>query len=186
MFERFTEDTLHHFAAKFCKLYPLDETILYNKLVIPIIKNGKTIGVALRDTTGKFIPKWLYQPSGLQINSLLYNFDNILDMYGNNEISEVILVEGIFDVWAYYEIGVTNVIAIFGSSLKEEQYKMLLKLPLNITLSFDNDDAGKKCTKEVMKKFKNKSEIKVIDLPVGYDPADCTKEQLLSAYLNRT
>jgi DNA primase len=102
-----------------------------------------------------------------------------------HKLNEIILVEGIFDVWAYHEIGIDNVMAVFGSSLKEEQYKTLLKTGKDITTSFDNDKAGQKCTQEVLKKFKNKAELHVIDLPEDHDPADCTPETLRQAYLSR-
>lgn len=186
VFDRFPAETIEHYDATFCKLYPLEESMLYNKLVIPIIKNDIRVGVALRDTTGHYFPKWIYQPKGLKTGKLLYNFDTILDMYGNDEITDVVLVEGIFDVWAYHQIGIDNVVAVFGSSLKEEQYNMLLTLPLNIIMSFDNDDAGHKCAKETAKKFKNKTQIYNVLLPDEYDPANCSKDQLMDAYLNRT
>lgn len=185
-FSRFSEDTLRHYNAKFCKLYPIEESMLYHKLVIPIIKDEKCVGVALRDVTGTFTPKWFFQPTGLKTGSLLYNFDTVLELCKNNEITEVILVEGIFDVWAYHEIGIDNVIAVFGSTLKEEQYKMLLRLPLNIVMSFDNDEAGIKCTKETARLFKNKTRLYNVNLPMGCDPSDCTKDQLREAYMMRT
>ena len=52
MFSRFADDTIRHFNGLFCKLFPTDNSILYNKLVIPIEDNHRCVGVALRDTTG--------------------------------------------------------------------------------------------------------------------------------------
>jgi DNA primase len=182
-FKRFPEVTLEYYSASFCNLYPTINSMLYNKLVIPIFQDEKIVGVALRDTSGTFIPKWFYQPTGLKINSLLYNIDYITK--NSDSLQEVILVEGIFDVWAYHEIGIDNVVAIFGSSLKDEQYKQLLKLPLNIVMSFDNDDAGRKCARETAKKFRNKTQVYNIELPDGKDPGDCTQDELLDVYLKR-
>ena len=182
-FNRFPKDVLEFYGARFCTLYPTDNSMLRHKLVIPIIQNGYTCGVALRDTTGTSTPKWFYQPYGLKINSLLYNYDTVVQ--SAHEYEDVILVEGIFDVWAYHMAGIDNVVAIFGSKLKEEQYRMILKLPLNVIMSFDADEAGRKCASEVAKKFKNKTGVLNIELPDGKDPADCSKEELLNAYLNR-
>ena len=153
--------------------------------MIPIYIKGKCVGVALRDTTGKYMPKWFYQPTDLKIRNCLYNIDTVVKLVEQNETNEVILVEGIFDVWAYHELGIENAVAVFGSTLKEEQYKELLKLNVNIVMSFDNDKAGNKCTKDTMKRFRNKAEVYLIQLPDGFDPADCTKDELMSAYLNR-
>jgi DNA primase len=184
-FTRFPRETLSFYRTSFCKVYPTEEMLLYNKLVIPIYFQGVLYGVALRDTSGHAKQKWYYQPDGLQIRHLLYNYDVAMKAIKEHKLNEIILVEGIFDVWAYHEIGIDNVMAVFGSSLKEEQYKTLLKTGKDITTSFDNDKAGQKCTQEVLKKFKNKAELHVIDLPEDHDPADCTPETLRQAYLSR-
>lgn len=181
-FTRFNTEIINFYNAKFCTFYPTEQTIMKNKLVIPVYDEKKCIAVALRDTTGTFTPKWLYQPKGVKLTNILYNLNLALQQ----ETDEIILVEGIFDVWAYHRTGIDNVVAIFGSSVSEEQYKILLKTGRNIVMSFDNDEAGIKCTKKAVKQFMNKTEILFINLPEGKDPADCTKEELLDAYLKRT
>lgn len=183
-FNRFLKETLEHFSSKFCNLYPLESTIVYNKLVIPIYNNTTLVGVALRSTANNVFPKWLFQPRELQVGRILYNL-NAAKHY-IREQNEVIIVEGIFDVWAFYEIGILNVVAIFGSKIKQEQYATLLKLNTTVTLCFDNDSAGLKGTDNAIKVLKNKTELKTIDLPKDKDPADCSKEELLNAYLKRT
>lgn len=186
-FNRFDEDVLKNFSLGFAKVYPTENGLLYNKLVIPLHKDDKIVGAALRDTTGKGIPKWYYVPEGLKVSHLLYNLDNIeKDIENGVMIDELILVEGIFDVWAYYRIGITNVVAVFGSSVSEEQMKKLLELNVDITLSFDNDRAGQKATKKTIAIFKNKVSIKQIQLHEGFDPCDESEEDLLQAYLARS
>ena len=181
-FTRFDEETIAYYDAKFCTLFPTENAMLKHKLVIPIYDKGTTIAVALRDTTGTFFPKWFYQPKGVKLNSILYNFDRAVEQSAD----ELILVEGIFDVWAYHRAGLNNAVAIFGSTVSDEQYKKLLRTGKNIILSFDNDNAGKKCTKKAVEQFWNKTELTVVTLPEDKDPADCTKDELLNAYLNRT
>lgn len=184
-FTRFSQQTLQHYNARFCKVYPTDDGLLYNKLVIPIEMNGVNHGVALRDVTGQYNPKWLYQPKGIEIRTLLYNFDKAIEFAKQHKQQELILVEGIFDVWAYHNIGLDNVVAIFGSSLKQEQTNILLKSGFDLTLSFDNDDAGNKCSDKVTKELKYKVDLKKITLPKGNDPADCSEETLKECYLIR-
>ena len=181
-FTRFETETIKFYNAKFCTLYPTERGFLRNKLVIPIQnENNTTVGVALRDTTGKAFPKWFYQPVGIKTSELLYNFN----YFTNHNAEEIILVEGIFDVWAYHQIGIDNACAIFGSSISKEQYKKILSTGLPITLSFDNDAAGQKCTKQAKELFHNKASLYFPILPKGKDPADCSKDELLTAYLNR-
>ena len=181
-FNRFDEDILTKYNAKFCNVYPTENGILYNKLAIPLYKNNVLVGCALRDTTGQGKPKWYYVPKGINVSTILYNFDYIEK---NEDITEVILVEGIFDVWAYAKAGIYNVVAIFGSSLSEEQVKLLLRLNIDITLSFDNDTAGNKATEKAIKLLRNKVTLRKIELKEGHDPDDETEEDLINAYLNR-
>lgn len=183
-FNRFDKEVIEFYQAKFCKVYPIEDSLLYNKLVIPLEMNGVLYGVALRATDERK-PKWLYQPKHLKIRELLYNYDLAMQTIVRNGLTELILVEGIFDVWAYHNIGIDNVVAIFGSSLKKEQVSLILKSAIDLVLSFDNDDAGNKCTNEVLSIFKNKADMKTVPLPNGTDPADCKPEDLLQYYLAR-
>ena len=186
-FTRFDEETLNFYKSKFCKLFPTENGYLYNKLVIPLYENKKLIGCALRDTTGKVKPKWFYTPEHIKVSRILYNYDLVKDLTEkNSDITEIILTEGIFDVWAYHKAGIDNAMAVFGSSLSDEQIKLILQLNLDVTLSFDNDKAGNKATDKAIKVLKNKVTVKKINLPEGKDPADIETEELLKAYLNRT
>ena len=89
-------------------------------------------------------------------------------------------------MWAYHEIGIDNVVAIFGSSISEEQYRKLMLLGTDITLSFDNDEAGNKCKEKTAKKFNNKAIINLINLPENCDPDDINRNELKGCYMNRT
>lgn len=185
-FTRFKPETLKEFGAQFCNIYPIEDKVLYNKLMIPIVYENILCGVALRDTSGNQNYKWYYAPTGLYIRNILYNYDNAIKHIEENNLNEIILVEGIFDVWAYHEAGIYNAVAIFGSSLKHTQYKTIIKSGLNIVLSFDNDEAGIKCTREVKKQLKYKASVKTISLPEGKDPADIGREELISTYMARS
>ena len=185
-FMRFDEDVLTFYGAKFCDLFPSETGFLYNKLVIPLFENNKIIGCALRDTTGNFTPKWYYTPEHIKISRILYNYDLVRDLTEQySDITEIILTEGIFDVWAYHRIKLNNAVAVFGSSLSDEQIKLILQLNLDVTLSFDNDKAGNKAREKAKKAFKNKVTLRDVILPEGKDPADLPEEELLKAYLER-
>lgn len=184
-FVRFDEEAIHYYDAKFCKVYPTEDKLLYNKMVIPLYFHGVLCGVALRalDNRGN---KWVYQPKHLPIREMLYNYDVAMNTIKANKLTEIILVEGFFDVWAYHRIGIDNVVSIYGSSLKKEQEKLILQMGIDtVILSFDNDDAGIKCTNDVIDRFRNKCEVKKISLPDGCDPADMNPDELLQCYLKR-
>ena len=116
---------------------------------------------------------------------MFYNYDNAMDYVKANHMQEIILVEGIFDVWSYYELGIENTMAILGSSLSKQQGDLLLKSGLDWTLSFDNDDAGKKCTAKIYSDYRYKTNLKTIELKDNCDPGDMLPMELMKAYLNR-
>jgi DNA primase len=182
-FDRFDSETINFYEANFCSRIQIGESIFTNKLMIPIYQDKKLISVGLREL-GNNIPKWLYQPRGVKLSNTFYNIDRVNELIEDGT-DEIILVEGIFDVWAYHRIGIDNVLAIFGSNISEKQYKELMKFNVKITFSFDNDEAGNKCKDKSIKLFENKNEIAVITLPKEKDPADCTSSELLDCYLGR-
>lgn len=182
-FNRFSQNIIDFYGAKFCTLFPLEESLLKDKMVIPLYKNGIIVGVSLRDMHNGF-PKWIHQPKGIKVSNFLYNYDNAVAAIDRG-VEEIILTEGIFDVWAYHRIGIDNVVAIFGSNISTVQIEEILKLNVSVTLSFDADDAGKKATEKAILALKNKTILKKIELPEGYDPCDCTENELLNAYLKR-
>lgn len=182
-FSRFDEFTLETFSAKKCKECTVNENTFNSKLVIPIYKNNKLISIGMR-SLNESLPKWIYQPKGVKLHDTFYNIDNVIKMIDNG-INEIVLTEGIFDVYAFWESGIDNVVAVFGSNISDIQYKILMKLNVCITLCFDNDDAGNKCKKQAIDLFKNKSEIKEIILPDGCDPDDIPRTELRLCYERR-
>ncbi len=59
---------------------------------------------------------------------------------------QVIIVEGFMDVIRLYSVGIDNVIAIMGTSITEQQIRLIKKLSNNIIICFDGDDAGANAT----------------------------------------
>lgn len=182
---RFKPETFTYYDSYFTKLYPTEFSCFTDKLIIPISKNNIICGVAMRDFTGVNKPKWLYQPKGIKTTNLLYNYDDAMKIIEEHSLNELILVEGIFDVWAYHEAGIDNVVCVFGSNISDSQSKMILRAGVNVVLSFDNDEAGNKCTNKAIKIFKNKTDLKKIYLPTGCDPCDLDRDVLRTLYLNR-
>lgn len=105
----------------------------------------------------------------------MYNYDSII-----NE-SEIIITEGITDVWAFYEVGLPAV-CIFGSSVSNEQYKLLLKSGADLIFAFDGDEAGKTANEKAINLFRNKTNLFVIKFDEGQDPENITREELVKSY----
>ncbi len=151
---------------------------LKNRLLVPIVDNGKQIGVSIRRTKSNQSPKWLHQPVGLSTSTILYNSDEL------KSADIIVVVEGIFDAWAFHEIGIPSV-AIFGSSISKKQQSILLKTGSTIVLAFDGDETGRKATKQSVKDLKNKTNIEVVEFDNGDDPERVTRRELEKIFRNR-
>ena len=179
-FRNFKEETLKHFQLTCAKEITLESKAgkdfkLYERLVMPIIVNDVQIGVSIRKIRAKDNPKWFHAPPTIETGNILYNIDSCKDS------KEIIVCEGIFDVWRWYEAGYSAV-CTFGAHLTEEQYRMLLRSGKDIIWSYDGDSAGLNATKDAVNKMRYKVNQWVIHLPEGADPGNCTVEQLRTFY----
>ena len=179
-FRNFDEKTLQKFELKYAKEIELDKKDggtfkLYERLVIPIYVNDVQIGVSIRKIRAKDNPKWFHAPHTMETGNILYNIDNC-----KND-SEIIVCEGMFDVWSWYEAGY-NAICTFGAHLSEEQYRMLLRTGKNIIWCYDGDNAGLEATKKAVQMMKYKTNQWVIHLPEGADPGNCSPDDLRELY----
>lgn len=88
----------------------------------------------------------------------------------------VYMVEGYADVISMHQAGITNVVSSSGTSLTEEQIRILSHFTRNLTLLYDGDPAGIKASLRgidmVLAKDMN---VRVVLLPDGQDPDDYAK-----------
>lgn len=82
-----------------------------------------------------------------------------------------ILVEGYFDVLRMHQIGIENVVASSGTSLTQEQIKLVKRYTKNITMLYDGDAAGLHAalrgTDMILSEGMN---VRVVVLPPEHDP----------------
>ena len=181
-FRKFKEETINYFGMFYASEIDIvkngEVKTLVNKLYFPIKWDGKIIGALLRRTNEKERIKWNNQPEGIQTGDLLYNYDNALGK------EEVIVVEGLLDVWAFHELGLTAV-ATFGAHLTKEQAYLLIKTGATIILCYDGDEAGELATKKAIEMLSNKADLFKITLNQGDDPECTSREELYERYANR-
>ena len=83
----------------------------------------------------------------------------------------VYMVEGYTDVIAMHQCGLENVVANSGTTLSEEQIRLLHRFTSNITLLYDGDEAGIKASiRGIDMLLAEGMNIKVLLLPDGDDP----------------
>lgn len=146
----------------------------YNSRVTFPIHNlsGKVIGFGARTLSqNKKVPKYINSPE-----SEIYNKRKVLyGMYhAKNDIRKkdnCFLVEGYTDVIRMSTEGIPNVVAASGTSLTEDQVRLIKRFSPNITMIFDGDPAGIKASLRGMDMILAQDmNVKLVLLPEGEDP----------------
>lgn len=87
------------------------------------------------------------------------------------KLGYAIMVEGYTDVISMHQSGVENVVASSGTSLTEEQVRLLRRFTTNITVMYDGDAAGIKASLRgidiILKEGLN---VRIVLLPPEHDP----------------
>lgn len=81
------------------------------------------------------------------------------------------LVEGYTDVISMHQAGIKNVVASSGTSLTEEQIRLIRRFSRNLTLIFDGDAAGLNAAKRgIDLSLKEGMNVRLITMPENEDP----------------
>lgn len=88
-----------------------------------------------------------------------------------NRQDKAILVEGYLDVLSMHQLGVKNVVASCGTSLTEEQVRLIKRFTDNVTVIYDGDSAGIHATLRAINLILQEGmNVKAVLLPDGEDP----------------
>ncbi|TPE57276.1 DNA primase [[Mycoplasma] falconis] len=144
---------LNEFAIANASLITTNQKNFFNNRVIfPIQdKNGNIVAFSGRSLNSEDTPKYLNsaETSVFVKNEVLFNFYNAKAEINN--LKEVYLVEGQFDVIAMYKAGYKNTVAAMGTSLSKQHLELLKNCQIN--LFFDNDKAGKLATQKNLRQI---------------------------------
>lgn len=135
--------------------------------------SGRVVGFGGRilNAEDKKTAKYLNSPE-----SEVYHKSKIL--YGIYQAKRAIvqqdvcfLVEGYTDVIAMHQKGIENVVASSGTSLTEDQIRLIRRFSENITILYDGDPAGLKASLRSIDMILEQSmNVKLVMLPEGEDP----------------
>jgi DNA primase len=150
------KETIEEFGLGYCQ-----RGLMKGRIVIPIYdERGQLVAYAGRYPASQ-VPqgesKYLFPPN-FKKNLLLYNLQRAKDF---SQEEGLILVEGFFEVFDLWQKGVKNVVSLMGISLSPEQEKLLLSHCQKVTLMLDDDQAGRKATKEITDRLINKVFLKI-------------------------
>lgn len=149
------------------------------RVIFPIYnQTGKVIAFGARtlkkDTKQ---PKYVNSPE-----TEIYHKSNVL--YGLHmakgpirKADNCFLVEGYTDVISLHQVGIENVVSSSGTSLTEEQIRLVSRYSENITVLFDGDPAGIKASlRGIDMLLAGGQNVKAVVLPEGHDPDSYSKE----------
>jgi len=144
-----------------------------DRIIFPIFNlSGRVIGFGGRVLDGS-LPKYINSPETLVYNkgSNLYSLN-----FAKEDIRKkncIIVVEGYTDVLITQQYGFNNIAASLGTALTTKQIDLIKRFTDTVLIAYDADSAGNMATLRSLDLLvKSGLEVKVIDLPLGYDPAD--------------
>jgi DNA primase len=95
------------------------------------------------------------------------------------------LVEGYTDVMSLHEANIENVVASSGTSLTQEQVRLIKRFTQNITILYDGDPAGIKASiRGIDLVLEEGMNVKIVLLPDGEDPDSWSKKLSNEEFMN--
>lgn len=106
----------------------------------------------------------------------LYNINLLKKLKRTQTIKEVIMVEGYMDTISLYQADFKNVVASMGTSLTQDQARLIKRYTDTVLISYDGDGAGQKANMRGLEILNGEGlNVKVVPLPEGLDPDDVIK-----------
>ena len=161
----------------------------YDRVIFPIHNmSGRVVGFGGRTLrTDKKVAKYQNSPESEIYNKRRELYGLFFAKKAIQQEDMAILVEGYADVISMHQVGVENVVASSGTSLTEEQIRLIFRFTNNITLMFDGDAAGVKAAlRGVDLILKEGMNVRIVLLPEEHDPdtfARANDSETLRAYI---
>ena len=155
-----------------------------NRLIFPIINHyGKVIGFGGRSIDST-MPKYLNSPES-QVFKKRYNLYG-LNIFKKQSNKDIILVEGYMDVIGLNNQGIDQAVASLGTSLTNDQAKLLKRYAKNVYICYDEDNAGIKATDRAIEILLDEGiKPNIISLEKGLDPDDFVKKYGRDAFIKK-
>ncbi len=159
---------------------------LGGRLIIPIIdgfKNVVAFGGRVLEKTDFAKYKNTRETELFYKSKTLYGLNLVKETRKSKKVEELIVVEGYMDAISLYTAGFDNVVASMGTSLTQEQARMMKFLVSKVYISYDGDFAGLKAAVRGLDILENQGiDVKVAVMPEGMDPDDVIKKLGVEKY----
>lgn len=163
---------------------------LFGRLIVPIFDiNNKVIafgGRALTEQQAKYGKyKNTSETTVFVKNRNLFGINIAKQQKQQANLPHVLVVEGYMDVIALYQAGITQSVASMGTSLTEQQAKLISRLADTVYICYDGDAAGQKATIRGMDILaKEGLDVRVMSVPDNQDPDEYVKKYGIDAFNN--
>jgi DNA primase len=181
----FSAETIMHFGLGFC-----NRGLMAGRVVVPLRDPvGSLIGYAGRftrdDQIGPIVPKYLF-PSSRERKGEKLEFKKSHFLYNGHAIQapvrDLIVVEGFPSVWWLWQCGLSNVVALMGSSCSDEQAELIHELVApsgHVWIMPDAGEGGDLCAESALMKVAPRSLVRWVMLDEG-QPTDRSPGELAS------
>ncbi len=150
-----------------------------DRVIFPIHNNsGKVIGFGARlIKKNDKAPKYINTPENeLYVKSKLL-YGTYFARQAIDRQDECFLVEGYTDVISLHQAGIENVVASGGTSLTQDQLRLIRKFSSNLTIIYDGDSAGiKAALRGLGLALEESLNVKLVLIPDGEDPDSYVKK----------
>jgi DNA primase len=133
--------------------------IMHNRICIPIHDTqGHLVAYAGRWPADTGWPEGAQKyllPPGLRKSYLLFNLHRARE----HATEGLIVVEGFFTVFEFWQRGRKNVVALMGSTMSAEQERLIVETvgpKGRVLIALDNDDAGRRGSEDAVKRLSSK------------------------------
>jgi DNA primase len=135
----------------------------YRRVVFPCYQDGRVVNLYGRSLGSVFPHRFLPGSKG-----------DLVAWEWVRQFSQVILVEGLFDLAALWQAGFRNATCALGTHLTPAQFRQLSGPPgRRVYLAFDQDDhqAGQHASQALAHRLQQQGlPVAIVDLPTGQDP----------------
>jgi DNA primase len=150
------------------------------RVVIPIHNEGGGLVAYAGRAIDASEPKYKL-PAGFKKSAELFNLHRVLAL-PEKERDTIIVVEGFFDCMKVHQAGLPAVVALMGSSMSDEQQKLLLRFA-HVVLFLDGDAAGREATQTIAAQLLPQSFVKVVSLAGDRQPDQLSSEEIRSVFV---
>jgi DNA primase len=158
-----------------------------DRIIFPVHNNsGKVIGFGARQIKkNDKSPKYINTPENeLYVKSKIL-YGTYFARHAIDKADECLLVEGYTDVISLHQAGIENVVASGGTSLTQDQLRLIKKYTKNLIIVYDGDPAGVKAALRGLDMALEESlNVKLVLIPDKEDPDSYVQKVGASQFRN--